>query len=64
LHAGAIQWLHGHGRIVVVGTVVLHWRLVMVRVVTGVIVPCSTVVIKMILVVVLFVVHLQLAHSE
>jgi hypothetical protein len=36
----------------------------MVGVVASVVVPCSTVVIKMILVVVLFVVHLQLAHRE
>jgi hypothetical protein len=64
VHAGRVHWLHGHWRIVVVAIVVLHWRLMMVGVVASVVVPCSTVVIKMILVVVLFVVHLQLAHRE
>jgi hypothetical protein len=63
VHAGAVHWLHWHWCIVVEAIVVLHWRLVM-WVVTGIIVPCGAVVIKMILVMMLFVVHLQLAHGE
>jgi hypothetical protein len=63
MHAGSVHWLHWHGGITVEAIVVLHGRL-MVGVVSSIIVPCSTVIVKMILVVVVFVVHLQLAHSE
>jgi hypothetical protein len=64
MHAGSVHWLHWHGGITVEAIVVLHGRLMVVGVVSSVIVPCSTVIVKMILVVVVFVVHLQLAHSE
>lgn len=64
VHAGSIHGLHLQWWVTVEAIVVLHGRLV-VRVVSSTVVPAGTMIIKMILVmVVLFVVHLQLAHSE
>jgi hypothetical protein len=63
VHAGAVHGLHGQRGIAVEAIVVLHGRLVVVRVVGSTVMPRRAVVIKMILVVVLLVVHLHLAHS-
>lgn len=63
MHAGTIHGLHGQWRIAVEGIVILHRRLV-VGVVASIVVPWSTMIIKVILVVMLLVVHLQLAHIE
>jgi hypothetical protein len=63
VHASAVHRLHGQWRIAVEAIVVLNWRL-MVWVVSSTIMPCRTMIVKMIRVMVLLVVHLQLAHIE
>lgn len=66
MHAGGIHGLHGQRGIATESIVVLDGGLVvvMVGIVGTVVVPCSTVVIEVIRVVVVFVVHVQLAHVE
>lgn len=62
MHATGIDWLHRQRSIIVEAIVLLDRRLVMC-VETAMLLPASTVVFKVILVVVvLLVVHLQLAH--
>jgi hypothetical protein len=62
VHASAVHGLHLQWRVAMESIILLDWRLVM-WVVSGIVVPSSTVVVKMILVMVL-VVHLQLAHVD
>jgi len=62
MHAGAIEGLHGEWRKSGKGSVVLDGRMV-VRVVSTVAVPAGMVVLKGLLVMVVFVIHLQLAHA-
>lgn len=60
LHARPVHWLHGQRGITIEAMVILYGRLVM-GLVGGTLVPASIVVFKMVLVM-LLVIHLQLAH--
>jgi hypothetical protein len=63
MHAGAVDGFHGKRRKGVEGIVVLHWRL-MVWVVSIISMPCRVVILErfLVVVVVVLVIHLQLAH--
>lgn len=62
VHRRAVDGFHWERRIAAEAIVVLDWRL-MVRIVSRIVVPTRILIVKMIVVVVL-VVHLQLAHGE
>ena len=62
MHASAIEGLHGEWRKSGEATVVLDWRM-MVWIVSTIAVPGSMMVLERVLMVVVFVIHLQLAHA-
>jgi hypothetical protein len=63
MHVGPIERLHGKRGKVAEAIVILDRRMMM-RVVSTVSVPCRMVVLERFLVMVVLVVHLQLAHVE
>jgi hypothetical protein len=64
MHAIPIHGLHRKWRITVEAIVILNRRLVMMRVVSTILMPCRMWILERFLMVVVFVVHLQLAHVE
>jgi hypothetical protein len=64
MHAIPIDRLHRKWRITVEAIVILNRRLMMMRVVSTILMPCRVRILERFLMVVVFVVHLQLAHGE
>jgi len=64
VHAGAVHGLHLEWRVAMKPIEFLDWRLMMRIISCVAVVPSATVIVEMILMMVLLVVHCQLAHVD